>query len=108
MATINGARALLDEQSYGSLEAGKKADLIIINPQGPSMMPVNDRIASLVTAMHSSNVESSMCDGRWIMRNRTILTLDEDAIIREACERGAAIYDRAGIKLPNRFPVVTV
>ncbi len=64
MATINGARALLDEDLYGSLEVRKKADLIVINPYGPSMMPVNDRIAALVTAMHSANVESSMCDGK--------------------------------------------
>ncbi len=105
MATKWGARALLDDDLYGSLEPGKKADLIIINPYGPSMMPVNDRIAALVTAMHSFNVESTMCDGKWLMRDRKILSLDEDAILKEACERGAAIYDRAGIKLPDRFPV---
>lgn len=108
MATKNGARALLDENLYGSLEVGKKADLIIINPYGPSMMPVNDRIASLVTAMHSSNVESTMCNGKWLMKERKILTLDEDYIIKEACERGASIYNRAGIHLPNRFPVQKV
>ena len=106
MATKNGARALLDEQLYGALEVGKKADLIIINPRGPSMMPVNDRIAALVTAMRSENVESSMCDGRWLMRDRKILTLDEGAILEEACRRGAAIYDRAGIRIPDRFPVI--
>jgi 5-methylthioadenosine/S-adenosylhomocysteine deaminase len=106
MATINGARALLDGELYGSLEAGKKADLIIIDPHGPSMMPVNDRIASLVTCMHSSNIQSTMCDGRWLMRDRKILTLDEETILREACRRGAAIYERAGIRLPDRFPVV--
>ena len=108
MATINGARALLDGHLYGSLEAGKKADLIVIDPHGPSMLPANDKIASLVTAMHSSNIESTMCDGRWLMRNRKILTLDEDAILREGCERSAAIYKRAGIELPDRFPVVKV
>ena len=108
MATINGARALLDEKLYGSLEPGKKADLIVIDPHGPSMMPVDDRIASLVTAMHSTNVQSTMCDGKWLMRDRKILTLDEDAILQEACARGAAIYDRAGIKLPDRFPVVKI
>lgn len=108
MATINGARALLDGRLYGSLEAGKKADLIVIDPYGPSMMPANDRIASLVTAMHSSNVVSTMCDGRWLMRDRKILTLDEDAILQEGCQRSAAIYKRAGIELPDRFPVVKV
>lgn len=106
MATKNGARCLLDEDVYGSLEPGKKADLIIINPHGPSMMPVNDRIAALVTAMHSTNIESTMCDGKWLMRDRKILTLDEDAIIKEAQERADAIYKRAGIVLPDRFPTI--
>ena len=104
MATKNGARAILDDALYGSLEPGKKADLIVINPYGPSMMPVNDKIASLVTAMHSTNVESTMCDGKWLMRDRKILTLDEDAILKEACERGAAIYDRAGIQVARPVP----
>lgn len=108
MATKDGARALLDEAEYGSLEAGKKADLIVIDPHGPSMMPVNDKIASLVTAMHSNNVQSTMCDGKWLMRDRQVLSLDEDAIIEEANARAKAIYDRAGIVLPDRFPVVKV
>jgi 5-methylthioadenosine/S-adenosylhomocysteine deaminase len=106
MATKNGARALLDDGLYGSLVPGLKADLIIIDPRGPSMMPVNDPIAALVTAMHSSNITCTMCDGKWIMRDRKILTLDEESILDEACARGSDIYKRAGITLPNRFPVM--
>lgn len=108
MATKNGARALLDEDLYGSLVPGLKADLIVIDPHGPSMMPVNDPIAALVTAMHSSNIVSTMCDGKWVMKDRKIMTLDEEAILKEASERGKAIYKRAGIDLPNRFPVTKV
>ncbi|MCL1847804.1 MAG: amidohydrolase family protein, partial [Coriobacteriia bacterium] len=108
MATSHGARALLDEKDCGSLEPGKKADLIVIDPYGSSMMPVNDKIAGLVTAMHSSNISSTMCDGVWLMRDRKLLTLDEDAIIQEANERAQAIYARAGIILPDRFPVTSV
>jgi 5-methylthioadenosine/S-adenosylhomocysteine deaminase len=58
--------------------------------------------------MHSNNIQSTMCNGKWLMRDRVILTLDEEAILKEACARGAAIYDRAGIVLPDRFPVVKV
>jgi 5-methylthioadenosine/S-adenosylhomocysteine deaminase len=106
MATKNGARALMDEHLYGSLEEGKKADLIVINPNSASMLPLHDPIANLVTAMHSSNVESTMCDGKWLMKNRRVLSLDEDAILKEAKEHAAAIYKRAGIRLPDRFPTI--
>ena len=92
MATKWGARALLDEDLYGSLECGKKADLIVIDPHGPSMMPVNDKIAALVTAMHSANIQSTMCDGKWLMRDRKILTLDEEAILKEAEATDLKIY----------------
>lgn len=108
MATRWGAQALLDGDLYGTLEAGKKADLIVIDPHGPSMMPVNDKIAALVTAMHSSNITCTMCNGTWLMKDRKILTLDEDAILEEGAARAAAIYKRAGIELPDRFPVVKV
>lgn len=105
MATINGARCLLDGDLYGSLEAGKKADLIIINPDSVGMQPMHDPIANLVTSMHSTNVESTVCNGKWLMRNRKILTFDEEAVLQEAKERAAAIRSRAGIQMPSRFPM---
>jgi 5-methylthioadenosine/S-adenosylhomocysteine deaminase len=105
MVTTNGARALLDEENIGSLAVGKKADLIVINPASAGMFPLHDPIANLVTSMHSSNVESTMCDGKWLMKDRTILTIDEAAILREAQQRADAIRKRAGIQLRDRFPV---
>ncbi|WIV12130.1 amidohydrolase [Proteiniborus sp. MB09-C3] len=106
MVTVNGAKAILEENSIGSIEVGKKADMIIINPDSPGMLPLHDNIANLVTSMHSSNVESTICDGKWIMRERKILTVDESAILNEAKKRAAAIYKRAGIQLPHRFPYI--
>lgn len=108
MATKNGAKALLDDHLYGSLEPGKKADLIIINPNSASMLPLHDPIANLVTAMHSSNVESTLCNGKWLMKERVIKTLNEEAVLQEAKERAAAIFKRAGIQLPDRFPTITL
>ena len=106
MATVNGAKALLWEDEIGALKPGMKADLIIINPDSAQMLPIHDPVANIVTAMHESNIESVMCNGEWIMKDRVILTLDEKAILEAAKEHAEAIRKRAGIVLPNRFPVV--
>ena len=106
MVTINGARALQDEKLYGSLEPGKKADLIIINPDSIGMQPMHDPIANLVTSMHSTNVESTICNGRWLMRDQKILVFDEAALLQEAKERAASIRSRAKIQMPERFPML--
>jgi 5-methylthioadenosine/S-adenosylhomocysteine deaminase len=106
MATCDGARALLWDDQIGSLEAGKQADLIVINPHTATMLPMHDPIANLVTSMRSENVESVMVAGRWIMRDRQLLSVNEAEILEEAKSRAAAAASRAGIVLPNRFNVV--
>ncbi len=106
MVTSEGARAVLWEDEIGSLEPGKKADLVVINPDSATMLPMHDPVANFVTSMHASNVESVMADGRWLMRDRKIRVVDEAAVLEEAKQRAAAIVQRAGIKLPNRFNVV--
>lgn len=103
MATANGAKALQDGLLYGSLEPGKKADLIIINPDSVGMQLMHDPIANLVTSMHSTNVESTICNGKWLMRDRKILTFDEKALIQEAKLRAESIRSRVGIRMPERF-----
>lgn len=103
MATCDGARALLGEDEIGSLEAGKKADLIVVNPNTVTMLPMHDAVANLIYAMRAENVESVMADGKWLMRDRVVLSADEQAVIKEAKERAAALARRAGINLPQRF-----
>ena len=106
MVTLKGAQALMEEKNLGSLTEGKKADLIIINPRSAGMLPLHDTVANLVSSMHSDNVESTMCDGKWLMRERRLLTIDEDALYTEAQQRADAIRSRAGIQLPDRFPTL--
>ena len=105
MATMNGAKAILEENNLGSLTPGKKADLIVIDPRSAGMLPLHDPIANLVSAMHSENIEATMCDGKWLMRDRHLLTIDEEALYAEAQQRADAIRRRAGIELPSRFPL---
>ncbi len=69
------------------------------------MLPLHDPIANLVSAMHSENIEATMCDGKWLMRDRHLLTIDEEALYAEAQQRADAIRRRAGIELPSRFPL---
>lgn len=106
MVTSEGAKTLLWEDEIGSLAPGKKADLVIINPKTAQMLPVHDPIANMVTSMHASNVESVMCNGHWLMQDKKILTLNEEEILEEAQERAAHIIKRAGIVVPDRFPVL--
>lgn len=105
MATMNGAKAILEENNLGSLTPGKKADLIVIDPRSAGMLPLHDPIANLVSAMRSENIEATMCDGKWLMRDRHLLTIDEEALYAEAQQRADAIRRRAGIELPSRFPL---
>jgi 5-methylthioadenosine/S-adenosylhomocysteine deaminase len=106
MATIDGARSVLWDDEIGSLEIGKKADLIVINPNTATMLPLHDPVSNLVSAMRSHNVESVMVDGRWIMREQRILTINEEEILELAKAHAAEIRKRAGIELPDRFKVV--
>lgn len=103
MATVNGARALGWDDEIGSLAAGRKADLVIIDPRTAGALPQHDPVAGLVSAMHAANVRSVMVDGRWVLRDGRIRTFDEDAVLAEAVERAAAVRERAGIKIPPRF-----
>ncbi|XP_058093056.1 uncharacterized protein LOC131239385 isoform X3 [Magnolia sinica] len=77
MVTVNGAKSVLWDNEIGSLEIGKKADMIIVNPFSWSMVPLHDCISSLVYCMRTENIDSVMCNGRWIMKNQKILTVNE-------------------------------
>src|SRR6266478_1668903 len=86
MATIAGARALHMEKEIGSLEAGKKADLILIGLDAPNAVPMYDVYAQLAYALKGSDVETVIVGGRVVMRDKKLLTLDEPAAIAKARE----------------------
>lgn len=82
-ATINGAKALLMGDKIGSLEVGKKADIAILNTKTASMWPRNNMLAALSYSANGSEVETVIINGKVVMENRTILTLDEERIFFE-------------------------
>jgi 5-methylthioadenosine/S-adenosylhomocysteine deaminase len=79
MATLGGARALLLDQMIGSIEEGKKADLTILNPSS-SLLPLNNLMDQLALAENGDSVESVLVDGKAVMWERRIRTIDEDGL----------------------------
>ncbi|HZQ25093.1 MAG TPA: amidohydrolase [Terriglobales bacterium] len=86
MATIEGARALHMDKEIGSLEPGKKADLLLINLDVPNAVPMYDVYAQLAYALKASDVETVVIGGRFVMRDRKLLTVDEQQAIGKARE----------------------
>jgi 5-methylthioadenosine/S-adenosylhomocysteine deaminase len=86
------------DDEIGSLRVGKKADLIVIDPRDAATLPIHEPTSAMVYSMHSRNVEASMCNGRWLMRGRKVLTVDEDEIVDAIQQRAEAVRARAGIR----------
>ena len=86
MATIGGARALHMESEIGSLEVGKRADLIVLNLNSPHAVPMYDLYAQIVYSLKSSDVQTVVIGGKVVMHDRRVLTLNEAEIIARARE----------------------
>jgi 5-methylthioadenosine/S-adenosylhomocysteine deaminase len=84
MATIGGARALHLEKLTGSLEAGKRADIVIVDFDGLHQTPFYNVYSHLVYATKASDVRTVIINGRLVMRDRSLLTLNENAIKKDA------------------------
>ena len=84
MATLGGARALGMEREIGSLETGKRADLIVVGMRRARQTPRYDPLSHLVYTTHGDDVETTIVNGRVLMHERKMLTLDEAEVLREA------------------------
>jgi 5-methylthioadenosine/S-adenosylhomocysteine deaminase len=110
MATIDGARALGWDGAVGSLEPGKRADLIVVDTRRTNWVPMHDFsiVANLVYAGEGADVETTIVDGRVLMENRRLLTIDVDRVLAE----GQRIAERIVRTLPYqetlrpRWPVL--
>lgn len=86
MATIEGAKALGMGSIAGSLEVGKKADIIIINLNKPHLTPLYNEYSHLVYAASGADVDTVIINGKVVMENRRLLTLDETEIMQKVRE----------------------
>ncbi len=104
MITIDAARALGLEKEIGSLEIGKKADVITVDMRKPHLAPEYMPVHRLIQAAVGSDVNDVMVDGRLIMEDRKLLTADEEEILDQAQEEATATIQRADLKKHMELP----
>jgi cytosine/adenosine deaminase-related metal-dependent hydrolase len=97
MATSNGAVAM-GEPGIGSIEAGKKADLVLIDLKKPHLVPFTDVVSDLVYSAMGSDVDMVLVDGRVLLEGGRATTLDEERIIDEAQRHQTALFARCRIR----------
>lgn len=91
MATINGARALHWDDEIGTLEVGKKADIILVDLDKPHFAPWNNSVSDLVYAAQGSDVKTTIVNGKVLMKDYEVLTMDTEKIMAEATRIARAV-----------------
>jgi cytosine/adenosine deaminase-related metal-dependent hydrolase len=102
-ATLGGARATR-QKLVGSLEVGKKADILVVDTQRAHLVPAGRIVSAWIHNGQASDIESVMVDGRFIMRNRKVLTMDEDRIVADADTVGRRIWKQVQASGPIPIP----
>jgi 5-methylthioadenosine/S-adenosylhomocysteine deaminase len=107
MGTIDGARAIAWDDEIGSLEKGKKADVIIVDMHRSNWIPIHDFsiVPNLVYSGEGADVETSIIDGRIVMEDRKILTMDVDSVLKRAQAAAADVISQLPYKIAPRWPI---
>ena len=103
MATLGGAEGLGMENEIGSLEVGKRADLILVDLTASHMRPINKIENSLVYCANAGDVDTVICDGRVVMENHAMECFDEEAWVSNAVDYAYRRFREEGIELPGYF-----
>jgi len=106
MATLHGARALGLEAEIGSLEPGKRADLVLFDLDLPEWRPLLDPVSTLVYSASAASVRSVMVDGRVILDDRRVTTVDEPEILTRVERLTGPYLTRAGLAARPKWPVI--
>ena len=106
MATLNGARGLLLQDQIGSLEVGKKADLVLHDLDRPEWRPLVNVVNQLVWSADGRGVHSVWVDGRRVVEDYRCTTLDEEALYAAAQAAAPLITGRAGLPQRSHWPLV--
>ena len=107
MATIDGYKALGMDQELGSIEVGKKADIITVDLFQPHLYPINMPVHRVVYEATGQDVRDVIVDGRLVMEGRKILTIDEEDVLDSSVEMNRIMMERGGLApfatIPERF-----
>lgn len=98
LAARNGAEALGFKES-GVLRPGMRADLIVLDLRRPHLQPIHSLIGAVVHAATSSDIVHTMVDGRWLMRDRRLETIDEESVVAEASRRAPTLLERGRARI---------
>lgn len=105
MATLNGAKAMLMEDEIGSLEAGKKADIVLFDRNRPEWVPLHNVVNSLVYSADGKSVHTVLVDGKIVVEGGRCTLIDEEDVYRRAQEAGEAIIARTGLPRKLKWPL---
>ena len=103
-ATLGGARAVHHGKPIGSLEVGRKADLLVVDTRRAHLVPAGRIVSAWIHNGQPSDIESVMIDGQFVMRDRKVLTLDEDGLVAEADKVGRRIWSQVQAAGPIAVP----
>jgi cytosine/adenosine deaminase-related metal-dependent hydrolase len=106
MATIQGAKALGLDAEIGSIEVGKKADLVLFDTKRPEWRSLFNPVNNLVYCADGRSVHTVIVDGRVVVENYKATFVDEWKLIQQAQEMGERLLARTGISFPSRWPVI--
>jgi 5-methylthioadenosine/S-adenosylhomocysteine deaminase len=106
MATINGARNLGWDKEIGSLEVGKKADIILFDLRRPEWVPISNIVQNLIWGASGDSVETVIIDGKIVMEDRVIKTFDEYEMLDKIQEIHEDHLRRLGKKPPVRWKMI--
>jgi cytosine/adenosine deaminase-related metal-dependent hydrolase len=104
MVTIDAARALSMEHEIGSLEAGKKADIILVDLFKPHLMPLNMPVYRVTCFANAADVSTTIVNGRILMQDRQVLTVNENEILEDVNEAAERMLDRSGLRRLTESP----
>ena len=106
MATINGEEALGLSNEIGSIEIGKKADLVLFDTKRAEWRTMFNPINNLVYNADGRSVHTVIVDGRVVVENYNLVYADEWEIIQKVQELGAHLLSRTGISFPSAWPII--